>query len=172
MNKREFEKLHKKFEERHLNARQSCIYCVNWGFGCANGHPAVYPNDRSDYLIFCKGIMDACKYLAKQLKREGISLSRWEFTETPAKDVYVFYNKRKLKDITVIYDPEKSEYLIASTDMYWRYSNEYNVYVHNSVKEALNVPWQHWNFIYTNLDNQNRKKRIRAIEKIRRNNWR
>lgn len=157
MNKRKKNKLQKQFAGRCLNARQSCIYCINWGLGCANGHPDVYPNDRSDYYNFCQGEMDACNYFAKRLKMEGISLSGWKFMESPAKDVYIFYNKKKKKDITVFYISEKVEYQIASTDMHWRYSDEYNVYVHDSIKEALKAPWQHWNFVYEGLQKKNKQ---------------
>lgn len=171
MNKRKKNKLQKQFEERCLNARQSCIYCINWGLGCANGHPDVYPNDRSDYYNFCKGKMDAYNYFKKRLKMEGISLSGWRFMESPAKDVYIFFNKKKKKDITVLYVPEKFGYQIASTDMFWRYSNKYNLYEHDSVKETLSAPWQHWNIVYINLDNTNKKIRKRTIEKVRYKNF-
>lgn len=167
MNKRKANKLQKKFTQRCLNARQSCVYCINWGLGCANGHPDVYPNDRSDYLNLCKEKMDAYKYLSKRLKMEGFSLSGWKFMEKPAENIYIFYNKKKWKDITVLYVPKKKEYKITSTDMFWKYSDEHNVYEHNTMKEALNVPWQHRNFVYSNLDKTNKKIRKRAIEKAR-----
>ena len=165
MNKRQKGKLQKIFNNRCLNARQSCIYCINWGMGCANGHPDVYPGDRSDYLFSCKEKMDAYKHLAKRLKKEGYSLSGWKFFESPAENVYIFQNRKKWKDITVLYVPEKSEYQIMSTDCLWRYSDEYNVYEHDSIKEALKMPWQHYNFM---LDKSNKKKRRRrTIEKLK-----
>lgn len=167
MNRRKANKLEKKFNYGCLNARQSCIYCKNWGLGCANGHPDVYPDDKSDYLIFCKGKMDAYKYLAKRLKMEGFSLSGWAFFEEPIENVYIFYNKKKHKEITVMYNTETSEYEIASTDLFWRYSEEHNVYIHNSVKEALSVPWQHWSFVYNIIKKTNKKMRQRAIEEAR-----
>lgn len=167
MNRRKAKKLQKKFNYGCLNARQSCVYCINWGIGCANGHPDVYPNDRSDYYYFCKGKMDAYKCLAKRLKIEGFSLSGWSFFESPARNFYIFYNKKKHKDITVLYDSEKSEYQIASTDMFWKYSNKYNVYVHSFIREALNAPWQHWNFVFDVSHKTNKKTRKRTIEKLR-----
>ena len=95
MNKRMAKKLYRQFNHNELTARRSCIYCCNWGLGCANGHPNVFPGDKSDYLYFCKEKLDACKFLANQLKKEGFSLSGWRLIEVPAPHVYVFYNKKK-----------------------------------------------------------------------------
>jgi hypothetical protein len=147
MNKRLSNKLKDQFRDNKLIARKSCFYCINWGFGCANGHPNVYPGDNSDYLYGCKKRLDACKFLAKQLKNEKFALSGWQLTEIPAHYVYVFENKKKHKDITIVYDEEKMCYQIYSTDMFWKYSKKYNMYKHDSIAEALKVPWQHWNFM-------------------------
>ena len=146
MNKRMAKKLYRQFNHNELTARRSCIYCCNWGLGCANGHPNVFPGDKSDYLYFCKEKLDACKFLANQLKKEGFSLSGWRLIEVPAPHVYVFYNKKKHKDITIIYDP-KTSYTINSTDMDWKYSEKYNVYQHDTIAEALKAPWQHWSLV-------------------------
>lgn len=135
MNKRIAKKFYKKFNNYELTARRSCTYCSNCMLGCAN-----------DYLFFCKEEHDAIKFFAKQLKKEGFSLSGWCLVEVPAPHVYVFYNKKKYKDITIIYD-EKSSFTINSTDMFWDYSEEYNVYQHDTIAEALKAPWQHWSLV-------------------------
>lgn len=146
MNKRMAKKLYRQFNNNELIARRSCIYCCDWGLGCANGHPDVYPDDRSDYLYFCKEKLDACNFLANQLKREGFSLSGWRLDEVPAPHVYVFYNKKKQKEITIVYDEETS-YTINSTDLDWKYSKEHNLYQHETIAEALKAPWQHWSLV-------------------------
>lgn len=147
MNKRIKKKLYQKFNNNNLSARRSCVYCVNWGLSCANGHPNIYPGDKSDYLIFCKERFEACNFFAKQLKKEGFSLSGWILSEIPAEHIYAFYNDKTDKDITIIYDTEKSCYTINSSDTFWVYSTKNNLYRHNTVKEALNAPWQHWNHV-------------------------
>lgn len=96
MNKRLSNKLKDQFRDNKLIARKSCFYCINWGFGCANGHPNVYPGDNSDYLYGCKKRLDACKFLAKQLKNEKFALSGWQLTEIPA--MFMFLKiKRSIK---------------------------------------------------------------------------
>ncbi len=145
MNKRIAKKIHKQFNGNYLTARRNCIYCADWGCGCANGHPDVYPGDRSDYLYGgCKEKFGACNFLAKQLKKEGLSLSGWKLMEIPANHVYVFQNMKKHKDITITV--ESACYEISSTDMFWEFSEKYNAYAHNTLSEALKAPWQHWNF--------------------------
>lgn len=51
MNRRIKKKFRRKLKYNDLSARRNCIYCINWGFGCANGHSAVYPNDKSDFYM-------------------------------------------------------------------------------------------------------------------------
>lgn len=144
MNKRQAKKLYRKFNNDDLDARQSCVYCINWGLGCANGHDNVYPGDRSDYLIFCKERMDAVRFLKTQLKKSGISLSGWRLSEIPIAHVYIFINKKKHKDLTILFNTDKQIFEIYSTDLFWKYSEKYNMYQHQTVIEALSAPWQRY----------------------------
>lgn len=143
MNRRIKKKFSRKLKYNDLSARRNCIYCINWGLGCANGHSAVYPNDKSDFLYGgCKEEFNACNFFAKQLKKEKLSLSGWRLIEVPATYVYIFGNRKKHKEITIIYDAEKLCYVICTTDNLWKYSEEHNIYQHNTIKEALKVAWQ------------------------------
>lgn len=113
MNRRIKKKFRRKLKYNDLSARRNCIYCINWGFGCANGHSAVYPNDKSDFLYGgCKEEFNACNFFAKQLKKEKLSLSGWRLIEVPATYFYIFGNGKKHKEITIIYDAEKLCYVI------------------------------------------------------------
>lgn len=40
------------------------------------------------------------------------------------------------------YIAEKLCYVICTTDNLWKYSEEHNIYQHNTIKEALKVAWQ------------------------------
>ncbi len=160
MNKRIKEKLRKQFENCDLTRRKSCIYCGNWGFGCANGHPRVFPGDKSDYLNFCKEKFEVCEFFKNQLKREGLSLSGWTLDEIPALHTYAFYNIRSHKDIEITYNVENECFEIYSIDYLRKYSKDYNAHKHDTLKEALCAPWQHLNYIMVmERNNSNKKKR-------------
>lgn len=167
MNRRKMKKLQKQFNNNCLNARQSCLYCTNWECGCANGNPNVYSGDRSDYLCGCKEEQGACSFLAKHLQKEGYSLSGWKLTEIPATHCYVFFNNKKRKDITIIYDKEKSYYIICSTDLLWKYSDHCNMYEHNTVTEALKSPWQDTDYWLGCAICKNKKKRKHTLKRLR-----
>lgn len=148
MNKRITKKLCKKFCHNEVFANMSCIYCVNWGLGCANGHPAVYPGDNSDYLEGCKEMFEATSFFAKHLTEEDLSLSGWKLSETlPSRHEYIYYNKKKHKEIAIAYDTENSNFVIETYDIFWICSNGHNVYRHNTINEALAAPWQQWNHV-------------------------
>lgn len=169
MNRRKIQKMQKRFNEHCLNSRQSCLYCVNWGLGCANGHPDIYPGDRSDYLYGCKEKLDAYSFLTKQLKRKGYSLSGWKLVEIPAAHVYVFYSDKKHKEIMIVYDKGNSCYMICSADTFWKYSDKNNAYQHDTVTEALKAPWQDRNYVLecAMFKKPNPKIRTRTLEKLR-----
>lgn len=128
-----------------MRARRSCIHCCNWKNKSDNEILTAYPTPKCDYYFsfLCKEKNEAHKFLSNQLKKEGFSLSGWRLVEIPASHVYIFHNKKKCKEITVIYD-EKVGYTINSTDSFWKYSEKYNVYQHETIAEAFKAPWQHW----------------------------
>lgn len=160
MNKRIKEKLRKQFDDGCLTRRKSCIYCADWGYGCANGHPRVFPGDASDYLNFCKEKFETLEFFVNQLKREGLSLSGWILEEIPASHIYAFYNTRNHKSIEIMYDTENECFEIYSTDCLWKYSKDYNSYKYDTLREALCAPWQHLNYIMVmERNNSNKKKR-------------
>ena len=160
MNKRIKEKLRKQFDDGDLTRRKSCIYCADWGYGCANGHPRVFPGDASDYLNFCKEKFETLEFFVNQLKREGLSLSGWILEEIPAPHTYAFYNTRNHKSIEIMYDTENECFEIYSTDCLWKYSKDYNSYKYDTLREALCAPWQHLNYIMVmERNNSNKKKR-------------
>ena len=86
--------------------------------------------------------MDAVRFLKTQLKKSGISLSGWRLSEIPIAHVYVFINKKKHKDLTILFNTDKQIFEIYSTDLFWKYSEKYNMYQHQTVIEALRAPWQ------------------------------
>ena len=126
MNRRIKKKFRRKLKYNDLSARRNCIYCINWGFGCANGHSAVYPNDKSDFLYGgCKEEFNACNFFAKQLKKEKLSLSGWRLIEVPATYFYIFGNGKKHKEIT---DKDKYRYIYFGKGQVFRKQNgDYNI---------------------------------------------
>lgn len=76
MNKRIKDKLRKQFNNCDLTRRKSCIYCADWGYGCANGHPRVFPGDASDYLNFCKEKFETLDFFCKSVKK-GRVITVW-----------------------------------------------------------------------------------------------
>ena len=89
MNKRQAIKEYRK--ELALNIRFDCI---NWRAGKCD-----VPEECTtcgEYYSF-----RAQKAFRKMLKKEGISVSGWRLAEIPATGVYIFYNGKKRKEITL-----------------------------------------------------------------------
>lgn len=147
MKKRVAKKLYKKFDNYEVSAYRNCFYYSNCGLGCANGHSAIYPRNKDDYLYDCKEKHDVSNFLAKLLAKEGYSLSGWKLNEIPTAHEYIFYNKKKHKEVAVTYITETSNFILGTYDMFWKYSKVNNVHRHNTIKEALMAPWQHWNHV-------------------------
>lgn len=144
MNKRQIRKRQRKIENVLSNSQSSAI----------NG--------------WRTGIIDAYNYLSKELKREGFSLSGWCFYGYfPMQQFYVFNNDKKHKTIHIKITWDNS-YEILTCDIWRKYCKEYNLYKHDTMKAALEAPWQHWNYVYTHFDHSNMRIRSRAIEKLNR----
>lgn len=103
----------------------------------------------------CEDACDGCSYPAKSvfrrlLKREHISHSGWKLSEVPISGVYIFYNHKKHKEITLIYDEYGYEITVYDP---LRYEN-----VHmDSIAEALHSCYQ--NAFYCYRYNVSRKKK-------------
>lgn len=76
----------------------------------------------------------------KMLKREGLYISGWRLAEIPTSGVYIFYNDKKNKEITLETDNNKS-YIISVFDSHLSGNIEYNC-----MSEALKSHLQ--NFFY------------------------
>lgn len=153
-----------------MNKRQKKKYIKN-----------EYPIDPVYYCVdreYCGGNCDGCSHPAKKmfrklLKREHISCSGWELLQIPLDDVYIFYNHKKRKEITLIYDKPTNSYEITVYDPIKCEDTHMD-----SITQALHSCYQnafHY-YRYYNGTKDERRKRIKRkkarkyIEKIERRN--
>lgn len=109
-----------------------------------------YPIDNIRYCInreSCDEDCTGCSYPAKKLfrkllKKENLSWRGWKLAENPISGVYIFYNSKKNKEITLYMFPEK-EYEITVSDP----RNHIDVHM-NSIREALHSPYQNIMYDY------------------------
>ena len=80
------------------------------------------------------------KTFVKMLKKEGFSTSGWKFAENPATGVYIFYNHKKHKEITL----ETGDYKSYAITVYDFHSLTNVAYL--SMDDALKSPYH--NFFY------------------------
>lgn len=106
------------------------LYCTDWNWkNCKNNcNGCSYP---------------ATKLFCKLLKREHISYYGWELSEMPTSEVFIFYNIKKNKEITLIYDKPADDYTI----------NVYDPITHldkpmDSIIEALHSCYQNDSYSY------------------------
>ena len=123
MNKRQAKKEYRKALVQDIH-----IFCYGYTPECCE--------EQEKYL----NCSDYCKLLAhrafvKILKKEGFSTSGWEFAENPAKGVYIFYNHKKHKEITLETGNHKS-FDITVYDFHSSTNVEYP-----SIVEALKSPY-------------------------------
>ena len=152
MNKRQAWKQQEKENERGL-AQNIMIYCPNWKMCCAEPAEECFECRTYYYL-------KAQQTFRKMLKREGFSVSGWKFAECPAKGVYIFYNHKKHKEITLETD-DNVNYSITVYDFHSLRNIEYP-----TIKEALRSPLHTYFYapgVHKSLFRKEEEKRLRNI---------
>lgn len=148
MNKRKYKKECKKFDEKWVALRTSCLFCNDWNCEYSHHQSHFDIDELENDSLCCKEEFKALRFLKKQLKREHLSLSGWKYIEHPTRHIYCFSNDKKKKRLILFFNVEKNAFEIQSSDMLWLYSDKFNGYTHTSIKQALSVPWQHSNYLY------------------------
>lgn len=130
----------------HKNKRFYCIWnlCMTQEecLGCSTYHSLL-----------------AQKTFLKLLKREGLSASGWRYAENPTNGVYIFYNDKKKKEIT-LETGDNTHYSITVYDFHSCTNIEYK-----SMTEALKSPLQGYFYapgLHKNSFRNERKKRLIA----------
>ena len=101
----------------------------------------------------------AQKEFLKLLKREKLSASGWRYVENPTTGVYIFYNDKKKKEITLETGDNK-HYAITVYDFYSCTNKEYK-----TMTDALKSPLQGYFYaprLHKNSFRKERKKRLTA----------
>lgn len=123
-------------------------YCSDWNWkNCKNNcncSCCSYPAEK----LFCK-----------LLKREHISYYGWELLEVPTNEVFIFYNRKKNKEITLIYDKPADDYTINVFDPITQLDKPMN-----SMKEALHSCYQN-DFYYTYRIGTREERKKRRIQR-------
>lgn len=110
-----------------------------------------YPIDPISHCInreCCGEDCDGCSYPVKRvfrklLKKEHISHSGWELSQAPISGVYIFYNHKKHKEITLIFYNSINDYEITVYDPL----GCENVHM-DSILEALHSRYQNVFYCY------------------------
>lgn len=136
-----------------MNKRQKKKYIKN-----------EYPIDPVFYCVNRKSCGDECDGCSRPakimfrrlLKREHISCSGWELSQVPLDGVYIFYNHKKHKEITLLYDRPTNSYEITVYDPI-----ECEDTHMDSITQALHSCYQnafHWYRYYVGTRDERRKR--------------
>lgn len=130
-----------------------------------------YPIDSIQYCINRRSCDDDCygcsypvKYLfRKLLRKEKLSWRGWELSENPISGVYIFFNAKKNKEITLYYFPETG-YEITVFDLL----NQIDIHM-DSITEAIHSHYQNdmYGYIFRIGTKEEREKnrKMRRIKK-------
>lgn len=126
--------------------------CPDWQSICKD-------HNCSDKDCYKARIFAGIKAFAKMLKKEGVSTFGWWLSEMPTNGVYIFYNAKKKKEITLETGDNK-HYAITVYDFYSCTNKEYK-----TMTDALKSPLQGYFYaprLHKNSFRKERKKRLTA----------